>query len=287
MDPYRNLPTQLAHDGVIRSSAYSIWLDDLDSNSGSLLFGGVDHARYTGDLVTMPILRQKGSPYSSFFVTMTGLKLGETDVAEDDNMALAVVLDSGTSFTYLPNDMAASIYDAVGAVYSETEGIALVPCSLANENTNLTFYFNSPARIDVAMSELVLDSTGEVGSVSSGEEQACLFGIAPSLGKDTPSLLGDTFLRSAYVVFDMENNEISIAQSNFDAEGSDISEIGTGDNAVPSATQAGGDTPATSGLPEASGSPDNDDEDDGVGMLRPCIGGVLASLGIIVLGLLS
>ncbi|KAG9253915.1 candidapepsin-4 precursor [Emericellopsis atlantica] len=274
---YRNLPAQLAHDGVIKSSAYSLWLNDLDSSTGSLLFGGVDHARYTGDLVTVPILRPQSSPYSSFYVALTGLQLGNIEIAQQGKSEVAVVLDSGTSFTYLPKSMVAAIYDAVGAEYSATEGAAFVPCSLADQQANMTFYFDSPAQIDVAMSELVLDAGNSIGG---GQADVCLFGIVPSSGL---SLLGDTFLRSAYAVFDLDNNEISLAQSNFNAKKSKISEIGTGDNAVPSATKAGG-TAATSAGPSSTST--GSDADDGVGMLRPCMGGVLASLGLAGLGLL-
>lgn len=61
----------------------------------------------------------------------------------------------------------------------------------------------------------------------------CL-GISPA-GSSQP-VLGDTFLRSAYVVYDLGNNEISLAATNFNATSSSVREIGTGDNAVPDAT---------------------------------------------------
>ena len=49
-------------------------------------------------------------------------------------------------------------------------------------------------------------------------------------------MLGDTFLRSAYVVYDLDNNQISIAPTNFNATSSNIREITTGTNAVPDST---------------------------------------------------
>ncbi|UZP41314.1 hypothetical protein NXS19_009130 [Fusarium pseudograminearum] len=81
-------------------------------------------------------------------------------------------------------------------------------------------------------------------------QAACSFGIAPSTSQ--VSILGDTFLRSAYVVFDLDNNEISLAQSNFEATGSHILEISKGKNAVPSAT--GSEGPQSSGSENAAGS---------------------------------
>lgn len=63
---------------------------------------------------------------------------------------------------------------------------------------------------------------------------ACHFGIAPAGFSN--SVMGDTFIRSAYVVYDLANNELSIAQTNFNATGTNIVEIGTGTTAVPDAT---------------------------------------------------
>lgn len=59
----------------------------------------------------------------------------------------------------------------------------------------------------------------------------CQFGIEPA-GED-PILLGDTFLRSAYVVYDLANNQISIAQTDFNATTSNVQEIVAGANGVP------------------------------------------------------
>lgn len=49
---------------------------------------------------------------------------------------------------------------------------------------------------------------------------------------------GDTFLRSAYVVFDLDNEEISLGKTLYNVIGSDILEIGAGKNSVPDAIVA-------------------------------------------------
>lgn len=49
---------------------------------------------------------------------------------------------------------------------------------------------------------------------------------------------GDTFLRSAYVVYDLDNQEISLGNTLFNVTDSTIREIGTGKSAVPDATGA-------------------------------------------------
>ncbi|KAM0236430.1 hypothetical protein ACHAPO_005062 [Fusarium lateritium] len=246
---YKNMPARLASDGVIASNAYSLYLDDLESATGKILFGGVDSEHYTGELVTVPIMKINDE-YSEFYVKLNSISSGSETIRE--NLDLGVVLDSGSTLTYLPTSLTETIYELVGADYEEGQTTAYVPCDLANQGGNLTFKFTEPAEITVPLSELILDFTDITGrqmSFTNGQA-ACSFGIAPSTSQ--VSILGDTFLRSAYVVFDLENNEISLAQSNFDATGSHILEIGTGKSAVPSATGSG--RPQSSGNENAAGS---------------------------------
>jgi len=60
---------------------------------------------------------------------------------------------------------------------------------------------------------------------------ACQFGIEPA--GQNPVLFGDTFLRSAYVVYDLDNEQVSIAQTDFNATTSNVQEIKAGAGGVP------------------------------------------------------
>lgn len=250
MKAYQNLPAKMAAEGLIASNAYSLWLNDVNSKTGNILFGGVDRSQYQGELVSMPI-QKSGDSFNEFFITLTSLSLGSTTLQDD--MALAVLLDTGSSLTYLPNSITDKIFDMVNAVYEENEGVAFVPCSLGDQTANMTFKFSEPASIAVPISELVLDFidiTGRQLSFNNGVP-ACLFGIAPA-GSST-NVLGDTFLRSAYTVFDLDNHEISLAQSKFNVSSTEILEIGIGDRAVPSTTTVSKPVVAESGLPQSAG----------------------------------
>ncbi|KAK5663948.1 hypothetical protein OQA88_160 [Cercophora sp. LCS_1] len=248
LQPYRNLPAQMVADGMIQSNAYSLWLNDLDANTGNILFGGIDTEKFEGSLQTLPIQPEQGF-FAEFLITLTGLELGGQPLSND--LALAVLLDTGSSLTYLPDDMVQLVYNQVNAQYDSSNGAAYVPCSLKTQNTALRFTF-SGAPIEVDMNEMVLDmytSSGRRPTFSNGQT-ACLFGIAPA-GQGT-NVLGDTFLRSAYVVYDLANNEISIAQTNFNSTTSKIVEIGTGANSVPSATKVSNPVAATAGVSTVS-----------------------------------
>ncbi|CAJ2510049.1 Uu.00g059490.m01.CDS01 [Anthostomella pinea] len=248
MDSYENLPMKMVSSGQIATNAYSLWLNDLDANEGSILFGGVDTAKYTGSLQTLPIQADNGV-HSEFLITLTSVQLGDTAIATDE--ALAVLLDSGSSLTYLPDTMVESIYEQLNAQYDSSEGAAYVPCSLAANTTTLDFTFSSP-NISIEMNELVLDlvtTSGRRPTFPDGVT-ACLFGISPA-GSGT-SVLGDTFLRSAYVVYDIDNNEISLAQTNFNSTESNVQEIGTG-STIPDATAVTNAVSATEGVATSSG----------------------------------
>ena len=268
--PYSNLPQLMVDRGTIQSNSYSLWLDDLESSTGSILFGGVDTDKFHGNLQTLPI-QQVFNQFSEFIITLSGLSVsggGSSIRAQtfSDSLPTPVLLDSGSSLTYLPNVLVDDIYSALSVQYSSKDQLAIVDCTLQDQNATLDFAFTS-INISVPMSEMVIqpqtisdaselavtgrNATGVRKSRSSfgTGESACLFGILPNSGET--SVLGDTWLRSAYVVYDLENNEISLAQTNFNATTSHVVAIGTGDNSVPDAsavpspiqatvTQAGG-----------------------------------------------
>ncbi|KAL8756842.1 MAG: hypothetical protein Q9199_002652 [Rusavskia elegans] len=227
---YHNLPQLLVDQGVIQSNAYSLWLDDINSNTGSLLFGGVDTDKYRGSLQTLPVQQMQGE-YRHFVITMSGLSLsggsGRNRSFEQD-LPAAVLLDSGSTITYLPQQLTDEVYAALGIEVDPLArpGYVDVDCSLAESEERLNFAFTS-VTIAVPMSELVLP-----GGRSS--RTGCMFGIAAA--DSTVGLFGDTFLRSAYVVYDLANNEISLAQTNFDATTSSVIEIGRGGDSVPGAS---------------------------------------------------
>ena len=236
-ESYANVPKAMANAGVIQSNAYSLWLNDLDANTGSILFGGVNTGKYHGSLQTVDILQEDGM-FVEFVIPMTGVGLsyqGKNTSYAASSFPAPVLLDSGSSLVYLPNAATQQIYDAVDAEYVEQEGSAYVPCSLMSADASIDFTFSSQT-ISVSMQELVIETTDENGNQPTFDDgtPACIFGIAPADG--TTPVLGDTFLRSAYVVYDLANNQISLAQTNFNSTTNDVREIGTGVTAVPDAT---------------------------------------------------
>ncbi|KAF3765028.1 acid protease [Cryphonectria parasitica EP155] len=258
---YSNLVVSMVNQSVVSTMAYSLYLNDYYSSTGNILFGGVDTEKFIGDLVVVPILPDAESKnYSSFTVGLTGLSFASSNGTtynqslSDDDGSLDSILDSGTTLSYLPDDIATSLFSAVGA-YEYTElgsSLALVDCSL---DVEFTFRINSTASIVVPRDELVLDViSGDEVPTSIPFANPCLFGIQ-NIGDESDesgggggggpegtgsaarqaeyAILGDSFLRSAYVVYDLDNLQIGLAQANLNSTSTNVQALSAGESSMP------------------------------------------------------
>ena len=109
-----------------------------------------------------------------------------------------------------------------------------VNCTKRSLEGSVNFKF-AGTTISVNLRDFIVDATDEPNE---DNHILCYFGV---LGMNEGSVLtlGDTFLRSAYVVYDMDNEAISIGQTIFNSSSTNIMEIGSGQDAVPSATLSG------------------------------------------------
>lgn len=241
---YPNLVDEMVEQGLIPTKAYSLYLNDYQSSTGNILFGGVDTEKFIGSLTVIPILPDAQTEnYTSFSVNMTAVSFafpnGTTYNANLQDNGLNAVLDSGTTLSYFPDDLAAPFFEALGAyTYSSlgSTGLTMVECSLLDSGLNLTFRFNDSVSITVPADELVIDAFGDYrGAIPASIplESPCLFGIQNS-GDSLPNenarqidfaLLGDTFLRSAYVVYDLDNRQIALAQANLNSTDTNVQEL--------------------------------------------------------------
>ncbi|TGO49581.1 hypothetical protein BCON_0206g00160 [Botryotinia convoluta] len=255
---YPNLPNVMVSSGLIKTNAYSLWLDDLQSSTGSILFGGIDTAKYVGDLVTVNVYpSSRGGSVTSFTVAWTSLSVQSssgTDQLTPTDFARPAILDSGTTITLLPDDIAAIVFEELGATVSQQLGAVVVPCALAKKTGSINYGFGGVGgpTIKVDVSQLVLPLTtsdGRTPTYNNGDP-ACQLGIQAA--GSNPTLFGDTFLRSAYAVYDLENNRIGLAQTDFDATGSNIVPFASAGAAIPSASSAPNEeavTQTASGIP--------------------------------------
>jgi hypothetical protein len=205
-------------------------LTSVENGVGSILFGGIDTNKYTGPLVSLPIQADTHTKsIISFTVAMDNLRVvdaaGEVPYSKT-NMQTPVIFDSGTTITYLPDEMAHRLYVGVGAVNSMAYGV-VAPCDVANSNATIEFGFGNPngPKIVAAISQFILPFPADMPapSIRGSSSATCRWGIQASAGR--PNLFGDTFLRGAYLVYNLDGNEVAIAQAKVNNTEPNIVEI--------------------------------------------------------------
>ncbi|KAF2857314.1 acid protease [Piedraia hortae CBS 480.64] len=165
---------------------YSVYLNEVGS-TGSIIFGGVDKAKYTGDLVTTNLLPSpRDGIVNDLFTTVTDIS------ADVDDKAYTLASDLPSGVEACQSGTAVTL--ELGAVRG---------CSIKTTVPHRRdFYHNS--------------------------EAVRLFMIEPSgaeISGETYFILGDATLHSIYMVFDLHNDQVSIAQANANSKSRDVVEV--------------------------------------------------------------
>lgn len=192
---YANFVDELQAQGVTRTKIFSVALGTKAEDGGVIVFGGVDAAKFSGPLASLPIVPARDSPdgMARYWVRMLGMgttsAAGKTVKWEDTRMP--VFMDTGATLSLLPPDVVKKIAAAFGSPGLDDAGFYTVDCKLTEKKGTVDFYFDG-VKIQVTHAEIIR-SFG-------GDSPSCYLGIMPS---NDYALLGDTFLRSAYGMFSL------------------------------------------------------------------------------------
>ncbi|CAH6722599.1 aspartic proteinase 3 [[Candida] jaroonii] len=251
---YENLPIKLRNQGVIQKAAYSLYLGDTNSETGTILFGAVDHAKYSGDLVSLPVVNSLESwGYEDpirLEINVNDIKLNTSGSSTESvtSNGYAALLDTGSTLSYFPQSLLIKLGSMLDLDYSSSLGAYIIDCNV-KDDIALTFDF-SGVSISVPLKDYVL----------SASRSTCYFGILPQDSSSDYILLGDNFLRNAYVVYDLDDYTISLAQVKH-TDDEDIEQIRssipgakTASGAATSAFTGGSESTATSGISVGGGS---------------------------------
>lgn len=186
--------------------------------------------------------RNPAKVFSIQFTSLSASNGGPPVTLTSNTTILPAILDSGASAAMVPSFLAEAVFRYFGAVTDDPRltqaGMGnggVVPCNLSTSAGTFEFGFGGPngPKISLAASELVMPWANNLtfGDYS----PACLLGIR---GWDSSHLLlGDSFLRSAYAVFNLETRQVALAQANTDpvtSSQADVQEILPGSNGIPS-----------------------------------------------------
>lgn len=267
---YPTVVDSMVQQGLIEAPVFSLFLvracpvppsaqantpslpqDNLDAKSGTILFGGIDSQKYHGRLATLPLVSDdpsRSGNRTSYTVRLRGFNVDGIDL-DLDNLGAAAVLDSGSTISLLPDSLVREMHRHFGVRFVQDVSIPLVDCAYrAAKGKGVSFQFRfDGATIRVPVAEMVIDAFPEHDQRSLRGSQlrrlfgqwdrVCIFGIGSAadygIKSESFALLGDTFLRSAYVVYDMANRQLGIAQANTKADKSNIVEIRKGATQIP------------------------------------------------------
>ncbi|KAI8370630.1 aspartic peptidase domain-containing protein [Radiomyces spectabilis] len=228
----------LAKKGVIREPVFSVHMNSMFHSgwSGELILGGVDEEKYTGMIQYLPVAKikkkgHKNGAYAYWMVYGRSLHIADDDAIIFNapfNKTRGVIIDTGTTLSYMDQALAEQIVLSVAGqdqvLLDETTGVFLVPCHLRQSPLELDLEFSTtyrasgpPVRLRLSVSNLVIPLNASANTLS----DQCMFGIAPwlqtkqssVLGSKGMILLGDSILRSTYLIFDAGRNRIGFASA--------------------------------------------------------------------------
>lgn len=192
---YPNFPLKLYEDGLIDSWSYAISLGRNNVSEGQILFGAIDHGKYEGQLQKVKMVNTYGDllGLDAFNIILDGIS-GDSFLHRDQTV---VLLDSGSTGLLLPELYLEVVQEHFDLEYNATAKQYEIDCSFLQLSETISFWF-SGIEIEVPMRDMVFQS------------DRCWLSFTQS---NTSYLLGDDFLKNAYVVYDLGNEEIALAQA--------------------------------------------------------------------------
>lgn len=183
---YDNFPWALQKAGLIPKASYSLYLGQAEG-TGVVIFGGIDTEKFEGNLTKYPFATKRLS-LDVQSITVAGQQIPDGS---------AYVLDSGSALALVtPN-----VLNALNKVFNVSNG--LVNCNQpSNEYISFNFGQNT---VKIPYSDAVFNNGDGTCSLAFSVQEGY-------------TILGDIFLRNAYVYYDLTDHTISLAQVKYSLE---------------------------------------------------------------------
>ncbi|KAM9912717.1 hypothetical protein OXX69_002309 [Metschnikowia pulcherrima] len=191
--PYDNLPWALQKAGLIPKASYSLFLGP-SHQSGTIIFGGIDTEKYLGKLETYAISRHSGG----LAIDLESIIIANREFPVNS----PVLLDSGTSLSILSGEVLNEMDGLFNTTTFIQDGIEYRVTS-CDQPSDKFIHFNFGKN---------MVSLSYADAVHRQESGVCLLGFAYHKNMQ---ILGDVFLRKAYVYYDLSERTISIAQASY------------------------------------------------------------------------
>ncbi|EFQ30187.1 aspartic proteinase [Colletotrichum graminicola M1.001] len=212
------VPERLVKDGLITSPAYSLWLDDKSAKSGKLLLGAIDRSKFEGPLIrirTNSFSASSASGRTKTFDTVIHSVNGTESATDDlkplgngslssseryylyENRFLPVKLAPESTLSVLPPALAQDSWFLAGAFWNADLLRTVIPCTVAEKSTG-----HIVMQLDGTDGPVLNVSIADLGTHNS------LTGYSIE-----DYVLGGAVSKQAYIVFNLANAEMAIAQT--------------------------------------------------------------------------
>ncbi|KAG0179082.1 hypothetical protein DFQ28_006092 [Apophysomyces sp. BC1034] len=183
--------------GIIDKAIVGFWLGHAhDGGAGEVIFGATNPEHYEGPFKYIPVTDKK-----YWQVELNDVFVDGQSIMAGSNGSFGAILDTGTTLIVLPTQLSRAIHATIsGAQYSAKYGWR-VPCT-STSNKKVAFRLG---QTDFSFS--VQDLARE--QFPADDPSLCFSGIAEA---PVPlAIIGDTFLRSYYSVYDYDNARVGLA----------------------------------------------------------------------------
>ncbi|KAM3072742.1 hypothetical protein ACMFMF_007074 [Clarireedia jacksonii] len=191
---YPNFLETLVTSKVLKDNIFGMDLNRASDgpNTGEINFGAPDTSRYSGDLTYTTVTK---NDLDDWAILLDNVGVGTKQSGISGKSAY---IDSGTSYIFGPPNDVITFHDLIPGSATTDNSTFTVPCSTT---APVTFTFSG-----VTYS---VSSKDWVGPRVNGVCTSNIFGV--SVVDKNSWLVGDTFLKNVYVVFDVDQNRVGFA----------------------------------------------------------------------------
>ncbi|XP_069802048.1 gastricsin-like [Dendropsophus ebraccatus] len=189
-----------AMQGMLQQNllSYPIFSVYMGSQSGEVIFGGVDNSLYSGQILWAPVTQEVYWQIGIQEFAINGQATGWC------SQGCQAIVDTGTSPLTVPQQYMGTLLQYLGAQQGQN-GEFLVNCNNVQNLPPISFTINGN-QFPIPPSQYIIQNNGYC---TVGVEETYL----PSQNGQPLWILGDVFLRQYYSVYDMSNNRVGFAQA--------------------------------------------------------------------------
>ncbi|KAH8885347.1 acid protease [Thozetella sp. PMI_491] len=207
---YPSVLNLMVSQKLIGAPIFSLGLGGEGDGFSEIIFGGVNRWKFTGPLEPVPIwppISQQDPHWIQYWVNVTSVGMSKPNqhpfvFTPLDTFNMPTLLDTGSTLSYVREDLVAAIGSNFNATV-DAAGNYIVDCSYRKQNGTVDFGFNRGRMvINVSYKDFIYEQI----------PGRCWLGVQPQDPGSTNYVLGDTFIRGAYLVFDQQSDVVWMNQ---------------------------------------------------------------------------